>query len=61
MSGVAQVSIFGSQKYAVRIQVDPNALASRDIGIDELQDAVYLANTITPVGVIKNPNQTSPR
>ncbi len=58
LSGVAQVSIFGSQKYAVRIQVDPNALASRDIGIDELQDAVDLANTITPVGVIKNPNQT---
>ncbi|HJT11337.1 MAG TPA: efflux RND transporter permease subunit [Dongiaceae bacterium] len=58
LSGVAQVSIYGSQKYAVRIQVDPNALASRDIGIDELQDAVDLANTITPVGVIKNPNQT---
>jgi len=58
LSGVAQVSIFGSQKYAVRIQVDPNALASRDIGIDELQNAVDLANTITPIGVIKNPNQT---
>ena len=58
LSGVAQVTIYGSQKYAVRIQVDPNALASRDIGIDELQDAVDLANTITPVGVIKNPDQT---
>jgi HAE1 family hydrophobic/amphiphilic exporter-1 len=58
LSGVAQVSVFGSQKYAVRIQVDPNALASRDIGIDELQDAVDLANTITPVGVIKNSAQT---
>jgi HAE1 family hydrophobic/amphiphilic exporter-1 len=58
LSGVAQVSVFGSQKYAVRIQVEPNALASRDIGIDELQDAVDLANTITPVGVIKNRDQT---
>jgi HAE1 family hydrophobic/amphiphilic exporter-1 len=58
LSGVAQVSIYGSQKYAVRIQVDPNALASRNIGIDELQNAVDLANTITPVGVIRNPNQT---
>jgi HAE1 family hydrophobic/amphiphilic exporter-1 len=57
LSGVAQVSVFGSQKYAVRIQVDPNALASRDIGIDELQEAVDVANTITPVGVIKNPSQ----
>jgi hydrophobic/amphiphilic exporter-1 (mainly G- bacteria), HAE1 family len=58
LSGVAQVSVFGSQKFAVRIQVDPNALASRDIGIDELQDAIDLSNTITPVGVIKNQDQT---
>ena len=58
LAGVAQVLVFGSQKYAVRIQVDPNALASRDIGIDELQDAVRVANTITPVGVIKNQDQT---
>jgi HAE1 family hydrophobic/amphiphilic exporter-1 len=58
LSGVAQVLVFGSQKYAVRIQVDPNALASRDIGIDELQEAVDVANTITPVGVIKNQDQT---
>src|SRR6185369_6490660 len=58
LSGVAQVSVFGSQKYAVRIQVDPNALASRDIGVNELQDAVDVANTITPVGVIRNQDQT---
>lgn len=58
LSGVAQVSVFGSQKFAVRIQIDPNALASRHIGIDELQNAVDLANTITPVGVIRNENQT---
>ncbi|HEY3146004.1 MAG TPA: efflux RND transporter permease subunit, partial [Dongiaceae bacterium] len=58
LPGVAQVSVFGSQKYAVRIQVDPNALASREIGIDELQDAVDVANTITPVGVIRNQDQT---
>jgi HAE1 family hydrophobic/amphiphilic exporter-1 len=58
LPGVAQVSVFGSQKYAVRIQVDPNALAARDIGIDELQNSVGLANTITPVGVIKNQDQT---
>ncbi|WP_119300108.1 efflux RND transporter permease subunit [Dongia deserti] len=58
LTGVAQVLVYGSQKYAVRIQVDPNALASRDIGIDELQDAVRVANTITPVGVIKNQDQS---
>jgi HAE1 family hydrophobic/amphiphilic exporter-1 len=58
LPGVAQVLVYGSQKYAVRIQVNPNALASRDIGIDELQTAVDVANSITPVGVIKNSNQT---
>jgi HAE1 family hydrophobic/amphiphilic exporter-1 len=40
ISGVAQVQIFGSQKYAVRIQLDPNALVSRGIGIDEVAAAV---------------------
>jgi HAE1 family hydrophobic/amphiphilic exporter-1 len=58
LAGVAQVTVFGSQKYAVRIQVDPNALAARDIGIDELQTAVRASNTITPVGVIRNQDQT---
>jgi hydrophobic/amphiphilic exporter-1 (mainly G- bacteria), HAE1 family len=58
LAGVAQVQVFGSQKFAVRIQVDPNALAARDIGIDELQDAVRASNTITPVGVIRNQDQT---
>src|SRR5690349_16140681 len=58
LRGVAQVSVFGSQKFAVRIQVDPNALASRDIGIDELQNAIESSNTITPVGVIRGADQS---
>jgi len=58
LAGVAQVLVFGSQKYAVRIQIDPNALAARDIGVDELQDAIRASNTITPVGVIRNQDQT---
>jgi HAE1 family hydrophobic/amphiphilic exporter-1 len=58
LAGVAQVQVFGSQKYAVRIQVDPNALAARDIGVDELQDAIRDSNTITPVGVIRSADQT---
>src|SRR6185436_9615556 len=37
ISGVAQVTVFGSQKYAVRVQVDPRALAARGIGIDEVE------------------------
>ena len=40
VSGVAQVQVFGAQKYAVRVQVDPRALASRGIGIDEASAAV---------------------
>ncbi|WP_342361681.1 efflux RND transporter permease subunit [Terrarubrum flagellatum] len=52
IDGVAQVQIFGSQKYAVRIQIDPTALAARGIGIDSLQAAVTSANDATPVGTL---------
>ncbi|PYI87178.1 MAG: acriflavine resistance protein B, partial [Verrucomicrobia bacterium] len=44
VSGVAQVSVFGAQTYAVRVQLDPNALASRGVGIDEVQDAIAQGN-----------------
>ena len=53
ISGVGQVQIFGSQKYAVRVQLDPNALAARGIGIDEIQTAVAAANANTPVGTVE--------
>jgi len=49
--GVAQVNIYGSQKYAVRIQVDPKNLAAMGIGIDELQRAISTANVNMPGGV----------
>ena len=39
ISGVAQVNVFGAQKYAVRVQLDPNLLAARGIGIDEVANA----------------------
>ncbi|RXT56953.1 acriflavine resistance protein B [Bosea sp. Tri-44] len=54
VEGVAQVQIFGSQKYAVRIQVDPTALAARGIGINELQLAITAANVNTPVGTMQS-------
>ena len=44
VNGVAQVNVFGSQKYAVRIDVDPRELAARSIGIDEVASAVQNAN-----------------
>jgi hydrophobic/amphiphilic exporter-1 (mainly G- bacteria), HAE1 family len=50
--GVAQVSIFGSMKYAVRVQVNPEALASRQIGIDEVSQAIQDANVNLPMGTL---------
>ncbi|TIV59856.1 MAG: efflux RND transporter permease subunit, partial [Mesorhizobium sp.] len=57
IDGVAQVSIFGQQKYAVRIQIDPTALAARGISIDQLQAAIASANSNTPLGVLQNDKQ----
>lgn len=58
VSGVAQVSVFGAAKYAVRIQLDPNALAARGIGIDELSDAIQSWNVNTPTGEMYGPNRS---
>jgi hydrophobic/amphiphilic exporter-1 (mainly G- bacteria), HAE1 family len=52
VKGVAQVSVYGSQKYAVRIQLDPRALASRGIPIGDVADAVRSANVNLPTGVL---------
>ncbi|PYQ01751.1 MAG: acriflavine resistance protein B, partial [Acidobacteria bacterium] len=52
VSGVAQVQVNGAQKYAVRVRLDPLALASRGVGIDEVSDAVQKANVNLPTGVL---------
>jgi HAE1 family hydrophobic/amphiphilic exporter-1 len=52
INGVAQVQIFGQQKYAVRVQVDPNALAARGVGINEVEQAVSQANVNLPTGTL---------
>jgi HAE1 family hydrophobic/amphiphilic exporter-1 len=52
ISGVAQVQVYGSQKYAVRIQLNPWAMASRGVGINEVADAVRDANVNLPVGTL---------
>jgi HAE1 family hydrophobic/amphiphilic exporter-1 len=57
ISGVAQVQVFGSQQYAVRVQLDPKALASRGIGIDEVQQALAKGNVNLPTGTLDGPNQ----
>jgi hydrophobic/amphiphilic exporter-1 (mainly G- bacteria), HAE1 family len=58
ISGVAQVSVYGSQKYAVRIQLDPKALASRGLGIDEVTNAVMNSNVNLPTGALSGSHQT---
>jgi len=50
ISGVAQVSVYGSQKYAARIQLDPQKLASQEIGIDQVQTAIQQGNVNLPTG-----------
>jgi hydrophobic/amphiphilic exporter-1 (mainly G- bacteria), HAE1 family len=52
VNGVAQVSVYGAQKYAVRVQVDPQALASRQIGIDEVTTALQAGNSNVPTGTL---------
>ncbi len=52
VSGVAQVNVMGGQKYAVRVDLDPNALATRRIGIDEVNDAIQNGNVNRPTGVL---------
>jgi HAE1 family hydrophobic/amphiphilic exporter-1 len=54
--GVAQVQVFGSQKYAVRIQLDPMKLAYQKIGIDEVAQAISAQNVSMPTGVLWGPN-----
>ena len=58
ISGVAQVETFGEQEYAVRVQLDPRALATRGIGIDEVTDAVKNANVNLPTGTLFGTHQS---
>ena len=57
--GVAQVSIFGPQKYAVRTQLDPRELATRGIGLDEVVTAMQSGNVNLPTGTLQGPTQAS--
>jgi HAE1 family hydrophobic/amphiphilic exporter-1 len=57
VNGVAQVDVYGSQKYAVRVQLDPDALAARAIGIDDVRTALIQSNSNLPGGTIDGPNK----
>ncbi len=57
INGVAQVSVYGSQQYAVRIQVDPNKLAAYNLGIDQVEQAVAAGNVDLPTGILYGKHQ----
>ena len=57
VSGVAQVSVYGSQKYAVRVQLDPNRLTAKGLGIAEVSSAIQDANVNQPLGILYGPNR----
>ncbi|MGI9134787.1 MAG: efflux RND transporter permease subunit, partial [Rhodoferax sp.] len=57
IDGVAQVNVFGSKRYAVRVRVLPQAIAARNISLDELSSALRLANVNTPVGTLEGNRQ----
>ena len=58
ITGVAQVQINGQKKYAVRVLVDPEALAVRNLTLDDIASALRTANANTPVGTLEGPRQT---
>jgi hydrophobic/amphiphilic exporter-1 (mainly G- bacteria), HAE1 family len=58
LPGIAQVLIYGAQKFAVRVQVDPVAAAARNISLDDIRTVVAKANSNTPVGTLNGPKQS---
>src|SRR6516165_4641111 len=58
LPGIAQVLVFGAQKFAVRVQVDPVAAAARNISLDDIRTVVAKTNSNTPVGTLNGPKQS---
>ena len=58
INGVAQVNIYGAKRFAVRVRVQPDAMAAANIGLDEVSAALRAANVNTPVGTLEGPKQT---
>jgi HAE1 family hydrophobic/amphiphilic exporter-1 len=57
LPGVAQVLVYGAQKFAVRVQVDPVAAAARNISLDDIRSVVAKANSSAPVGALQGKEQ----
>ena len=58
LPGVAQISVFGAQRYAVRVKLRPQALAARRLGVNDVVDAVRQGNSSTPAGTLYTPDRT---
>jgi HAE1 family hydrophobic/amphiphilic exporter-1 len=58
ISGVAQIIVYGAKRYAVRVQVRPDALGNRNLTMDDVGNAINKANSNTPVGVLDGPRQS---
>ena len=59
LPGIAQVLIFGTQKYAVRVRADLDQLAVRGLTLQELQNAIVAANSSKPVGSVADRRQNA--
>jgi hydrophobic/amphiphilic exporter-1 (mainly G- bacteria), HAE1 family len=57
VSGVAQVNVYGEQRFAVRVDVDPVQLAARQIGVDQVASAISDANSNRPTGTLYGPER----
>jgi HAE1 family hydrophobic/amphiphilic exporter-1 len=57
LQGVAQVLVYGAQKFAVRVQVDPEKAAARNLSLDDIRQAVAKVNSSVPVGTLAGPQQ----
>src|SRR5713226_7203501 len=57
LPGVAQVLVYGAQKFAIRVQVDPVAAAMRNISLDDIRSVLTKANSNTPVGTLSGPDR----
>jgi HAE1 family hydrophobic/amphiphilic exporter-1 len=57
LPGVSQVEIYGAQKYATRVQVDPAAAAARNISLDDIRRVLVATNSNSPVGTLFGPSQ----
>jgi HAE1 family hydrophobic/amphiphilic exporter-1 len=59
LPGIAQVQVYGAQKFAIRVQLNPNILASMGVGFDDIQNAVDAANSNTPVGSLSGKDRSA--